>query len=168
MVVSAIASWRYAASAPDEPVWHRRCAVALRVMTIATCTLQILLALAIIGSLRSSRFDEKSLTMLLGMLCVSWAAAGSLTFVRAIPIARQVRDRPGAIQAFALAILIPTLFALAGIVMMQHEQRESPALAITLLVLSVGIAVWASIFLVGFSVVLKRAAMRQMLDGLVR
>ena len=161
VLISGAGTWWFATPMPHRAGMNARALAALlRVVGVVTCTIQLLLFLITAAALRGAvGLDRPILVIGARALLVAWSAAALLTCVRAARVAREVGDRPGVVQAWALALLAPlTLLFLATNANFAATGQWSGAMWIVWAFTAASIAGWSAVFFAGFAVVLHRRA----------
>jgi hypothetical protein len=160
-VTGAAGTWRFAAPTPRVAGSHGRWrATILRVVAVCTCALQLQLFLLTIAALRGVlMINAATLAFCARSLLVVWGAAAGLTCLRAAYVAREVRDRSGAVQAWMLALFAPlTLLAFAASTNTIAAGRWSRMELIAWSACGSVIAGWSAVFFGAFAVIVRRAA----------
>jgi hypothetical protein len=161
VAISGIGTWRFAAPTPRLAGPHGRWgATLLRVVGVATCTLQLQLCVVSVAALTERlQISATMLATFVRILLVAWSMAAGLTCLRAAYVAAQVRDRSGAIQARILSVLTP-LMLLAFVWWTNSVQGRQPSGA-ELIGWTVGACVmagWSGVFFSGLAMIIRRRA----------
>jgi hypothetical protein len=160
-VMSGAGTWRFAAPTPRVARMHgRSLATILRVVAVITCTLQLQLFLYMAAGFRGMMpLHPAMLALSARALLVAWSAAALMTCIRAAYVAGEIHDRPGIVQAWALALLAPMMLlyfaASANLVAIGQVSR---AVLIAWAIGACVIAGWSAVFFGGFAIIVRRRA----------
>jgi hypothetical protein len=158
-LISGAGTWWFAAPTPRVAGMHgRSLATLLRVVAVVTCTLQVQLCLFTLAAYRGVvEMDRSMLALCARVLLVAWSAAALMTCVRAAYVAAEIRDRPGVVQAWALAVLTPlTLLAFGTSVNLVAAGQLSRAGLIAWSVGAASIGGWSAVFFGALALVVHR------------
>jgi len=161
VVISGIGTWRFAAPTPRVAGSHGRWrSTLLRIVGVATCTLQLQLSALAVAALTERLRMGGGMVACVCVLLVLWSLAAGLTCLRAAYVAAQVRDRSGVIQARVLSLLAPlTLLGFVwwtnSIVQGRHASRGE---LIGWSVAACIVAGWSGVFFSGLALVVRRRA----------